>query len=117
MPDITMCGDAKCPLKEDCYRFKAKPSEYMQSWFTESPRSGDKCEYQMKMVMKSPTFGKENIKALDRMGVTWDISEDYKWHFRVWRYKPKEHYSSPDFDTHSEAWRALYEYVTNKYLR
>ena len=28
MPDITMCVNSACPIKETCYRFKAKPSEY-----------------------------------------------------------------------------------------
>ena len=31
-----MCRDNKCPLKETCYRFKAKPDTY-QSYFLESP--------------------------------------------------------------------------------
>lgn len=27
MPDITMCASKTCPLREDCYRSRAKPSE------------------------------------------------------------------------------------------
>ena len=41
MPDITMCVGEKdekdCPLKETCYRYKAKPSEFWQSYFMEPP--------------------------------------------------------------------------------
>lgn len=37
MPDITMCKGAGCPHKEACYRFKATPSPYRQSYFAESP--------------------------------------------------------------------------------
>ena len=33
MADITMCRNEKCPLKKDCYRSTAKPSEY-QSYAT-----------------------------------------------------------------------------------
>ena len=42
MPDITMCNGIvepepgirqPCPLREKCYRYKAKPSEYLQSYF------------------------------------------------------------------------------------
>ena len=29
--DITMCSSKNCPMKEKCYRTKAKASEY-QSW-------------------------------------------------------------------------------------
>lgn len=36
MPDITMCKGNGCKIKEDCYRFKARPS-YWQSYFTKSP--------------------------------------------------------------------------------
>jgi len=28
MPDISMCLNDKCPLKDNCYRFKAKPNDY-----------------------------------------------------------------------------------------
>jgi len=37
MPDITMCPGDNCPLKENCYRFTAKASEYHQSYFMEAP--------------------------------------------------------------------------------
>lgn len=36
MSDITMCPGNGCPLKETCYRYKAKPSQY-QSFFAELP--------------------------------------------------------------------------------
>ncbi len=37
MPDITMCSGGDCPLKETCYRYKATPSEFSQSYFIEVP--------------------------------------------------------------------------------
>lgn len=45
MPDITMCPGTNCPQREKCYRFTAKPSEYMQSYFMEAPIKDGKCEY------------------------------------------------------------------------
>ncbi len=42
MPDISMCSNGdKCPRKEDCYRFKAKPAE----WQAHAPfyREGQEC--------------------------------------------------------------------------
>ena len=45
MPDIALCPDETCPKKETCYRFFAKPDKYWQSYFTKSPRVGDKCEH------------------------------------------------------------------------
>jgi len=44
MPDITMCNGGDCPLKETCYRYKAKPSEFWQSYFTEIPYDEEKKE-------------------------------------------------------------------------
>lgn len=32
MPDITLCTSEDCPLKELCFRWTAKPSEYLQSY-------------------------------------------------------------------------------------
>lgn len=48
MPDITKCNDKDCPLKDTCYRYWSESDEYMQSYFTESPRNGDKCEHYWK---------------------------------------------------------------------
>jgi len=47
MPDITKCEDKDCPLKESCYRFTAKPSEYRQSYFVETPYNKEtkECDY------------------------------------------------------------------------
>lgn len=28
MPDITMCVPKRCPLKENCFRYVARPSAY-----------------------------------------------------------------------------------------
>lgn len=45
MPDITMCGDEECPLKETCYRYTAPANPYYQNYFTTSPRKDDKCDF------------------------------------------------------------------------
>ena len=44
MPDITLCSGQDCPLKETCYRYKATPSKYRQSYFTEAPYDKEKEE-------------------------------------------------------------------------
>lgn len=49
MPDITMCTDESCPVKEKCWRHEAPPSEFRQSYFCESPRLEETCEYFMQM--------------------------------------------------------------------
>ena len=41
MPDITMCTGNGCSKKNTCYRFTAKPSQYMQSYFCEPPIDKD----------------------------------------------------------------------------
>jgi len=37
MPDISMCNSDICPLKDKCHRNTARPSKFMQSYFTEAP--------------------------------------------------------------------------------
>lgn len=45
MTDITMCVDKKCKKKKTCYRYNAPTNPYWQSYFLESPREKDECEY------------------------------------------------------------------------
>ena len=45
MPDITMCNGNNCELSSICYRYKAEPSKFRQSWFMDSPNEGLECEY------------------------------------------------------------------------
>lgn len=46
MPDISMCMGNNCPKKDNCYRFTAIPSEFMQSYFTIPPIKKDgECDY------------------------------------------------------------------------
>ena len=54
MPDITMCKGENCPLKQTCYRYNAKPSDY-QSYFMEPPVDNGKCEYFWRDKVKSKT--------------------------------------------------------------
>ena len=45
--DITLCKGLDCPLKETCFRHTAKPNEFRQSYFTNSPydKENKKCDY------------------------------------------------------------------------
>lgn len=45
--DITMCTGGDCPLKEQCYRFKAVPNKFRQSMFMTIPydKEEEKCKY------------------------------------------------------------------------
>ena len=43
--DITMCEGKNCDLSITCYRYTATPSEYIQSYFTETPIENGECEY------------------------------------------------------------------------
>jgi hypothetical protein len=44
MPDITMCSGDGCVLRNTCYRYLAKPSEFMQSYFVQPPIKDGRCE-------------------------------------------------------------------------
>lgn len=43
MPDISMCSNKECPLREGCYRFLATPSEYWQSYCRFEPNKSGEC--------------------------------------------------------------------------
>jgi len=45
MPDITMCKGVGCEARETCLRYTAKPNEYRQSYFIETPDINGGCEY------------------------------------------------------------------------
>lgn len=32
MPDIAMCINIECPIRDNCYRYRAIPSQYLQSY-------------------------------------------------------------------------------------
>lgn len=44
MPDISMCKSKLCPLKDSCYRYTAKPSDW-QSYADFAPDDKGKCDY------------------------------------------------------------------------
>lgn len=52
MPDITMCNNNKCTLKEDCYRYTAKPNPYRQSYADFKQIEGD-CEHFLNIKITS----------------------------------------------------------------
>jgi len=43
MPDIAMCANTECPLRNHCYRFRAVPSEY-QSYMAFAPDADGVCK-------------------------------------------------------------------------
>ena len=45
MPDISMCQNQDCKLKETCYRFKAVPNEHRQSYSDFKPDKDGNCKY------------------------------------------------------------------------
>ena len=54
MADITMCNGRACPLKENCYRYKATPSDFWQAYFTLEPYDHEKkeCDYEWKIKVE-----------------------------------------------------------------
>jgi hypothetical protein len=45
MADITMCNGNYCELAKTCYRYKAEPSKYNQSYFVKEPNINNQCDY------------------------------------------------------------------------
>ena len=62
MPDISMCSGQNCPLKETCYRYKATPSKFRQSYFMNPPFKEDgTCEHHMKIWDKHKEEGGKDV--------------------------------------------------------
>ncbi len=49
MPDLTLCTNSDCQFTEFCFRYKAKPSEYVQSYIRFEPQD-DKCEFFIQII-------------------------------------------------------------------
>jgi hypothetical protein len=47
MPDITMCKNNNCPMKNDCYRYTAIPNAYQSYSLFEFDK---KCDYFIKRI-------------------------------------------------------------------
>ena len=50
--DITMCSGNNCELSSTCYRYKAEPSQYRQSYFCKPPNNNLECDYYWEMDTK-----------------------------------------------------------------
>lgn len=64
MPDISMCANEKCSLRMGCYRYRAVPNEFRQSYGTFYPVQ-EKCNYYWP-VSEAPT-PVETIKNIEIM--------------------------------------------------
>ncbi len=56
MADITMCAGVSCPKKEECYRYKATPSNW-QSYFCNVPYDQETRECEMFLAMEDKKDG------------------------------------------------------------
>lgn len=45
MSDISMCATDTCPSRSECYRFRAEPSPYWQSYLYGKPDERGRCDH------------------------------------------------------------------------
>jgi hypothetical protein len=70
MPDLTMCGNKKCPLKETCYRYIAHP-DIFQSYGKFYPDSdSNTCEHYIQA--EQITVNNEKVNRMN-WGEIWNI--------------------------------------------
>ena len=68
MPDVTMCKNDQCPLKDKCYRFTAEPS-MRQYYFTENPSKYVHGKFECKMFWGySSDYFLEQLKSIYKDG-------------------------------------------------
>ena len=54
MPDITMCDNDRCPMRNNCYRFIAVPTPNWQSFAHYEPIDG-LCDHLLPVTRKDET--------------------------------------------------------------
>lgn len=59
--DIAMCVGGDCPMKKDCYRYRAIP-HVRQMFFTIPPREGRECKYFWQLEKEHKIRCMEEIK-------------------------------------------------------
>ena len=45
MPDISMCENINCKKRKSCYRYLAKPNEYLQSYVLFNSEGAKDCDF------------------------------------------------------------------------
>jgi hypothetical protein len=60
MADITMCSGIGCKYSYSCYRYKATPDEFHQSYFLEPPIENDECGYYWEWPPKAKVEEEDN---------------------------------------------------------
>jgi hypothetical protein len=67
MPDISMCANKECALRMECYRYRAVPNPYRQSWSNFSPTIFEGmalcCDYQW--PLKDATTKLNSIETME----------------------------------------------------
>lgn len=69
MPDITMCSNNKCPIRDKCYRYLAKPSE-RQAYRKIELDLDVYCDYFMK------SYVWRNIREVGEVDKKWSEGND-----------------------------------------
>jgi len=69
MPDISMCQNSKCELRSNCYRYRAVPNPYRQSYGTHFNPVNGECERQM------PIENGDRVRDVGEIDAAWDGGE------------------------------------------
>lgn len=66
MPDISMCSNKNCKSRLECYRYRAYPSKFMQSYIVvEGETDKDKCRYFWRLDGELRVRCKSELKRLE----------------------------------------------------
>lgn len=67
MPDITMCQNVDCKLKDHCFRFYAIPNPEWQAYTRYEPNEdGKSCEYIIWSIRKTYNHNHDNNKETEK---------------------------------------------------
>ncbi len=76
MPDITMCTNNGCPLKDRCYRFMAEPKEPWQSFCQFHPVIDQYLEASCDMFVQQPAALINKVTKQELQHLLVDFSQE-----------------------------------------
>ena len=71
MPDIALCSNSQCPLRDNCYRYRAIPSKYNQVYTKFRPFRNEECDAFWDAREYAPT----RLRTVDEVDWEWEGME------------------------------------------
>lgn len=119
MPDITMCRGNGCELKDNCYRYKATPNDFRQSWFFKPPFTGSSCDYFWKNNLPNTVINNKiyKLNTVQKLLIKLKIIKDPNMNIELYRINSDYYYFDEDTKTEGVMYVEEHEHMGKKYTK